>query len=317
MISALGRALEFCARHGRWGLVVGLIAGIALPGLAHVLQPWLPEMVATLLCITAFRVGYRASVGQIRADLRVLVEVLVLQLCLPVLGILIALTFGLETHVAAIALILMLAAPAISGSPNFAVLMGRDPAPAMQVLVLGTALFPLTALPVFLFVTSVWDGVDIGVGASLRMTLIILSAAGIGFALRAVFLPTPSAVQLQRLDGLGVFSLAVIVVGLMAGIGPLLSADPLALAGWLLLVFAANFGLQFAAYGAVLRAYAPERVVQISLIAGNRNVALFLLALPPSVTEPLLPFIGCYQLPMYLTPLVLSRFYRCRASPQG
>ena len=44
---------------------------------------------------------------------------------------------------------------------------------------------------------------------------------------------------------------------------------------------------------------------------GNRwiVVALFLVALPQATTDPLLIFIGCYQIPMYLTPVLLGRFY--------
>jgi ACR3 family arsenite transporter len=37
---------------------------------------------------------------------------------------------------------------------------------------------------------------------------------------------------------------------------------------------------------------------------------LFLVALPETVTAPLLVFIGCYQIPMYLTPLVTGRFLK-------
>ena len=79
--------LAFCARHGRWGLVVGLVAGLALPDLAQAMRPWLPHMVAGLLFITAFRVGYRGSVGQLSAAPRVLAEVLALQLLLPLVPI--------------------------------------------------------------------------------------------------------------------------------------------------------------------------------------------------------------------------------------
>jgi len=50
--------------------------------------------------------------------------------------------------------------------------------------------------------------------------------------------------------------------------------------------------------------------VPLAIIAGNRNIALFLTALPTPVTDPLLLFIGCYQIPMYLTPILLGRFYR-------
>ncbi len=47
-----------------------------------------------------------------------------------------------------------------------------------------------------------------------------------------------------------------------------------------------------------------------SIIAGNRNIALFLIALPSEVTDPLLLFIGCYQIPMYLTPIILQQLYK-------
>ena len=46
------------------------------------------------------------------------------------------------------------------------------------------------------------------------------------------------------------------------------------------------------------------------MIAGNRNIALYLVALPAATTDPLLIFIGCYQIPMYLTPIVMHRFYK-------
>ncbi len=52
-----------------------------------------------------------------------------------------------------------------------------------------------------------------------------------------------------------------------------------------------------------------ETAVPVSIIAGNRNIALFLVALPTATTDPVLVFIGCYQIPMYLTPILLRRFY--------
>lgn len=301
--------LAFCARHGRWGLVVGLLAGLALPGLAQAMRPWLPHMVAGLLFITAFRVGYRGSVGQLRALPRVGAEVLVLQLGLPLLGLAVVFAFGLWDSTAALAIVLMLSAPSISGSPNFSVLVEHDPAPAMQIMVLGMAVFPLTILPVLFLLGPAFGDVSGVLTTSLRLIAIIFAATGLGFLARAWVLPDATPAQIQSLDGAGVVALAVIVVGLMAGIGPVFSAAPIALAGWLALVFAANFGLQMLAFWL---APASERAVPFSIIAGNRNVALFLLALPPDLTDRLLPFIGCYQLPMYLTPLIMARLYRMR-----
>ena len=78
------------------------------------------------------------------------------------------------------------------------------------------------------------------------------------------------------------------------------------LAGWLALAFALNFGMQILAHTVLADTIAR---VPVAIIAGNRNVALFLVALPSDITDPLLIFIGCYQLPMYLTPILLRRFY--------
>ena len=53
-----------------------------------------------------------------------------------------------------------------------------------------------------------------------------------------------------------------------------------------------------------------QPVVGPAVVAGNRNIALFLLALPSGVTDQILLFVGCWQFPMYLTPLLLRRIYR-------
>jgi arsenite transporter len=36
-------------------------------------------------------------------------------------------------------------------------------------------------------------------------------------------------------------------------------------------------------------------------------------ALPAGITDPLLLFIGCYQIPMYLTPILMKPLYTSRA----
>lgn len=308
----LYRALEYCARYGRWGLVLGLVAGLALPGLSAAMRPWLPQMVAGLLFITAFRVGYRASVGRLHASPRVLVDVLALQLGLPLFALAVVWLLGLSGATGALAIVLMLSAPSISGSPNFAVLVGHDPAPAMQILVVGMAAFPITVLPILGLLGPQVGEASVILSTALRLMAVIFGACAAGFAARHVLLPRPSDAQLQRLDGLGVLALAVIVVGLMAGIGPLLGTAPGLLAGWVLLVFAANMGLQIVVHTLTRGRMTEHRAVSVSLISGNRNVALYLLALPPDLIDRLLPFIGSYQLPMYLTPLALGWLYRSR-----
>lgn len=57
--------------------------------------------------------------------------------------------------------------------------------------------------------------------------------------------------------------------------------------------------------------------VPTAIVAGSRNFALFLIALPASTTDPLLIFLGCYQVPMYLTVMVMRPIYARAAQPQN
>jgi arsenite transporter len=99
-------------------------------------------------------------------------------------------------------------------------------------------------------------------------------------------------------------------VGLMSAVGPALVAGEAALWAILALVLTLNFGIQLAVWSALRRAGAGRTAPAMAIVAGNRNLALFLAALPPETVEALLLFVGCFQVPMYLTPLVMARLYR-------
>ncbi len=218
------------------------------------------------------------------------------------MGLAVVFAAGVATHPLALALVLMLSAPSVSGSPSFTALMGHDPAPPMRLLILGTALFPLTALPALWLMPGLGDTGE-ALAAAARLLLVILLAVSAGFVARAMFLPEPDAKATRAIDGASAILLAIVVVGLMAALSPALKSAPLNVLYWLAAVLVANFGLQTAAY--FLGAQPGNAIV-----AGNRNIALYLVALPPGTAEPLLIFIGCYQIPMYLTPIVMARVFR-------
>ena len=270
-------------------------------------------MVAFLLFLTAFRIGPRNVVAGLGALGRTAGMVLVLQLALPLGAAAVLLATGLASAPLGIAAVLMLAAPSVTGAPNFALLAGHDPAPALRLVVLGTALLPVTALPVFLALPEL-GGLAPVLGAAGRLLAVILGATGVAFALRWWRFPTLTLRTTTALDGATAIALAVIVVALMSAIAPAFARSPQELLFWLAAAFGLNFGFQIAAF-VLLRRREGARAdsVAVSIIAGNRNIALFLVALPPQVTDPLLVFIGCYQIPMYLTPILLGRLYRLPA----
>ena len=298
-------AMGIAARHGRLLLIAGLVAGVALPDAALAMKPWLPEMVAALLFIAALRIGPRQALGA-RKDLPVTgLVAIVFQLALPVLAILAAGLAGLAHTAAVTALVLMLSASPISGSPNLTIMTGNDPAPALRLLILGTAILPLTVIPVFWLLPELGSASEV-IGASGRLLAVIALSALAAFLIRGLFLRDPASETIKALDGLSALAMAIIVVGLMSAVGPALASDPARLALWLAFAFAANFGMQIATALITRKTPLGDYGAAFPIIAGNRNIALFLVALPATVTDPLLLFIGCYQIPMYLTPVLLG-----------
>ena len=105
-------------------------------------------------------------------------------------------------------------------------------------------------------------------------------------------------------------ALVVMVVGLMAALRPALERSPTEVLGWLALAFSVNFGMQALTFFMSKRFGRGADVVPFSIVSGNRNVAIFLVMVSPTAAEPLLIFLGCYQIPMYLTPILMRPLYR-------
>ncbi len=303
--------LPLIARHGRLALVAGLVAGLLLPDLAAVLRPVLPHLVGLLLFLTAYRIGLRDAAGSLAEARAGLVLIAVFQLAMPAAAFGLFWALGLLATPFALAVTLMLTAPGVSGAAAFTALLGRDPAPALRLLITGIAVFPLTVMPI-LWATPALGDMGAVLAASARLLGVIVVASLLGFALRLA-LPLRDPAQV---DGLNAVALFVIVIGLMAAVGPALRSDPLLVLSWLAGVCIVNFGLQIACYQ-ILRRMGQTNATGPAIIAGNRNVALFLIALPGATTDPLLIFIGVYQVPMFLTPIAMRWLYAPRTAATG
>ena len=293
--------LAFVARHGRWCLMLGLVAGLTLPTLAQALRPWLPHLIAALLFVSAYRIGPGATVGSLSNVRRSLGVILIYQLAAPLIALAALLALGLANTPAGLAIVLVLAAPSVTGAPNFAIMTGRDPTGAMRLLLLGTAVFPLTVIPVFWALPALPTFASVLESAARLLAVIALSVGG-AFLLRRSRPLTDTA--RAALDGTAALLLGVVVIGLMSAVGPSLRTAPTQLVLWLTFALTLNFGLQILAYR-----LKPNRDTGEAIVAGNRNIALFLVALPEPLVAQLLLFIGCYQVPMYLTPMVARRLF--------
>jgi hypothetical protein len=308
------RALFWLAARGRYVLLTGLALGIGVPPLARFMEPAIVPLIAALLFLAAVRIGPSAARPRWPDVPRYLVLTLAFQTVMPLVALAILTALGWAETTIGIGVVLMLAAGPVMGGPGLAILAGADPVPVLRQLVIGTALLPLTALPVFWFL-PIFDDVPGTLLAGAKLFGIIALAGGSGFAVRA-FLPGLGAVRAVRAnDGLGALAMGLVVIGLTSAVGPaLLTNEPVF---WLVVgvTLILNFGTQLAVFAGFRAAGAGDGAAAMGLIAGNRNMGLFLGALPPDLAGTLLLFIGCYQVPMFLTPLVMIRLYRASAQP--
>ncbi len=305
--------LLIAARHGPLVLIAGLVVGLAVPPLAHLLGPAIPVLVAVLLFLSVLRMAPDEITTALRTLPRDATAVLGLQLALPLAVLGLAMLAGLSGSPFVLALVLMTAAPSIVSSANICLMMGVGHAPALRLMVAGTALMPLTVLPVF------WAAPDLGglrpvLTAALRLLVVISLTTGAAILVRRRLLPDPSTRTIRQLDGASAIALAVFVIGLMPAVADVARSDPGRAAIWLGFALLVNFGAQIVAWR-LARALPRDRATALAVIAGNRNISLFFVSLPPEVIAPALVFIGCYQIPMYLTPLLMRRLYRRPEKP--
>lgn len=306
-------ACRFLSSHGKLVLIAGLIAGAGLPELAQALRPFIAPMIVSLLFLAVLRLGPAGLRAGMNGMHRAAGVALILQLALPVSAALAFAALGILAHPLAMGVILVLAAAPITGSPNITLMAGGDPAPALQQLVVGTALLPLTVIPVFWLMPAFGSPVAVA-RAALELLGLIALAGGAALALRHFRIVLGTQNALDAMDGLAALLLGLVVIGLMSAIGPAILDDRRDLLFAMLVVFALNVPLQMAT-SLFARGADPQSAPALGVVAGNRNIALFLSVLPAQTADQLLLFIGCFQVPMYVTPFLLARWYRWTSRP--
>ena len=304
----------------------GLLAGFLLPSLAAPLRAAIPYLIAVLLFVAWLRItdssGTNASLWARFAflkDRKLISGVLAAQLVLPLLLYFLLSLSGIPA-IWCMAAVLVAAAAPVSGGPNIVLLMKGDASLALRWLTVGTMLMPLTSIPVLALLLP--SEPRLAVGLAIVKLLFIITIAM--FAAIAVHnygwgkaMKTPRSQEI--LDGFAAILLASMVIGLMSAVHHPTSTLPV-IGKMLLVAITINVGLQL--LGIALAnlsrslvhslglSLSKPAVVSVGVLNGNRNIALFLAALPVGVTEPLLLFIACYQIPMYLTPLIGRHLYR-------
>jgi hypothetical protein len=303
---AIAHVLVILGRYGKWVLPTGLLAALLLPNAALAIQSAIAPLLAVLLVISFLQINLQDTIGFVQSFRPLLLYALLMQLLLPLL-----LYFGLDSlrvpREWLVPTVLVAAASCIAGGPSLVIMLRGNGAQAIRLLLVSTLSLPITSFPVLALLQ---------LHASLPMLLrtvgvlfaVVLGAYVVARLLRRYWLGPLNNMQKARLDGLSAFVLAFLVIGLMAAMHTAWD-NPMLILKTLLIATVVNFGLQ--CVGVLLnRVLGMQLPTTLGVMTGNRAVAIFLTALPVNVYQPYLLFIACYQIPMYLTPLLGQFIYK-------
>jgi len=311
-------ALEVAGKNGRWVLPLGLLAAMLLPAAASAMQVLVGPMLGLLLLVSFLQTQQNSastsgSSDSWSSDLKQFGPLLIcMQLLLPIALLLAMRLVGITEHWQ-VTFALVAAASCITGGPSIVMMLGGNGARAIRLLIVSTLALPITAIPV-LAMLPLHASSALLLRTSLVLALVILGAFYVAKLLQQYVLAEYSTQQRLYLDGVSAILLALLVLGLMSAIHTAWD-KPVLLLTTLLWACVVNVVLQ--CFGVLLNTLFLLKVpIMLGVMSGNRSVAIFLTALPESTSQPYLLFIACYQIPMYLTPLLGGYVYR-RYSDNG
>ncbi len=310
LLAAPAAVLSWIGRQGTRAVAALVVIGIALPWVGAVLKPYVGEAVFVLLCLSFMRVDAEALKGYVRRPGLVLAATAWTSLAVPLLTGIGCLAAGVDVRSPDLHLALMLQAIAspMMAAPAIAALMGLDATLVLASLVASTALIPFTAV----FFAELFIGPALTVSSmtlGLKLAGLLAGSALVGIALRKAFGVAAIVRQNERINGFNVLVLLVFVAGLMESVSRRFYAEPLFSSGVLVLAFV-MFMLVLGFTTLLFLFAGRERAVALGFMASQRNTGLMVAAVGGALPELAWLYFGVAQLPIYLSPQLLSPLVR-------
>jgi BASS family bile acid:Na+ symporter len=303
----LSRILTVLARHARPILAGGVFAGLLLPDLAALLRPLMEAAVVASLSLSLLRIDWPAIVDWGRRPLRAGAAVGWILLGAPALTLAAVTLLDLPPGLA-VALVFAAAAPPVTASPAFALLLGLDAALALVVLVVGTALLPLTLGPVAFWLLDLELSVGLG-PFLLRVAIFIVLPFAISGLSRG-FVPRHRLdARATEINGLIVAALVVFAIAIMDGVTARLLADPWTVALFGAAAFVLNIALQVLGAAGFLW-MGRRQALTMGLSSGYRNMAIMLVLTAGIAGPDMWLYVAMAQFPMYILPMLTNPLYR-------
>ncbi|MEL3892146.1 hypothetical protein V6B08_17835 [Ferrovibrio sp. MS7] len=306
----LSSALDFIGRHATRFMFGGVLVGLALPWLADLMRPLFVPLLLIPLTLALMRLDWQAFTAYGRRPLLILAILVFLLLLCPVLMLFALKPFGLPAPLNA-AIVLMAAAPPIVSAAAISFILGLDAALAVIVIVLSTALVPLTLPPLAFILLGIQVEMSLPEFMA-RLALLVGSAFIAALVLRRFTSPAWRIENARLLDGTSVLVLVLFAVAIMAGVTDKMLQSPGYVALTTLAAFIANLSLQALGYGVARLVFRlrPPASATLALLTGNCNMGLVMVALADKAEFDMVVFFAMGQLPMYMLPGLLYPLYK-------
>jgi predicted Na+-dependent transporter len=208
----------------------------------------------------------------------------------------------------ALGLFLMAVAPPVTSAPAIAALLGLNVVFSLALLVLCTALTPLTAP---LFVALVPDsGVALDPSViAMRLFALMAGAAALAWLLRRRIGMARIAAAREAIDGLNIVLLFLFILALVGDTGELFRAEPLRVAA----VTALAFGLAGALLALTMLVFARlgrADALTAALAASSRNMGMMPAAVGTALPADTWLWFVLGQFPIYFLPLMVGPLAR-------
>lgn len=298
--------LGFLNRHARTILAGGIFAGLAFPELASLLRPLVEAAVVGSLSLSMLRLDWNAAWNWARRPLRTAAALSWMLLVAPVLTLAAARMLGVPEGLAT-ALVFAAAAPPLTASPAFALLLGLDASLALVMLVAGTAILPFTLAAVAFGLLDL--ELTIGAGTFLaRAAIFILLPFAISGIVRALVPRKTLDAHATGINGWIVIFLVVFAIAIMDGVAARLLDDPWTVAGFTAAAFILNLVLQ--ALGAAGFFWLGWRgALTMGLASGYRNMAIMLVLTAGIAGPDMWLYVAVAQFPIFVMPMLTNPIY--------
>jgi BASS family bile acid:Na+ symporter len=289
-------------------LAVSIFLGVMFPALATLFKPLLFPTIFLLFFFAVLQVRLSDAVEAAISE-RACAIILIWQLVVLPLAASVLLKPLLDDHWYLFSVV-ALCTSSITATTAFAKIFDLDAAMALSVCILGTLLMPL---PLYLVVNLV-GGVEVAINFSTYVSRIVIFIL-LPFLLVWLVRSRASVAlnhELSRLSPAIVLCLLMIFgLCVMDGVRDMIHEEPVHLILLVVMAFALSLSVQLATYLG-LRFLGARLAKTACLLCAYRNMGIVAAITGTSLGEYFLIFVGVWQLPMYLLPLLLKRLYQHR-----